>query len=158
MSGENLILQLWSKMLSTNISEMSQSFSQIFCMKIIMKESQHFMRLSLWVGCDQFCLLSNQIVGCFDHQFFWKELIDLLHFYNGDSHQGKVAPETAVLLFVGCGQVCILCNQTVGFFEHQYFQQEFSQYLKSFWMEIIIKGRWHLRLLLFGGCGQVCVL
>ena len=57
------------------------------------------LRLPLMVGCDQFFLSSNQIVGFFDHQFLWKELIDILVFLHGVSHQGKIAPE----ITSGCG-------------------------------------------------------
>ena len=43
-------------------------------------------------------LSSNQIAGFFDHQYHWKELINILDFLYGGIHQGKVASATNVLI------------------------------------------------------------
>ena len=42
-------------------------------------------------GCGLLCLSFNQIAGFFNHQCFWKKLMDLLDFLHGNNHQGKVA-------------------------------------------------------------------
>ena len=45
-------------------------------------------------------LSANQIVGFFDHQYFWKESVDILDLVHGDNHHGMVAYETATFLWV----------------------------------------------------------
>ena len=57
----------------------NQVTSQFFCKQLVIKKRQH-LRLPLLVRCDQLCLSSNQIAGVFDHQYLWKDLIDLLDF------------------------------------------------------------------------------
>ena len=47
------------------------------------------------------------------------------------------------------GQLCLLSNQIVGFFDHQYLWKESSDIL-VFCMELVIKGRQHLRLTILG--------
>ena len=42
-------------------------------------------------------LSANQIAVFFDHQYLWKESIDLLVFLHGDNHQRKIASETTTL-------------------------------------------------------------
>ena len=38
--------------------------------------------------------LSNQIAGFFDHQYLWKESINILEFLHEGSQQGKISSET----------------------------------------------------------------
>ena len=45
-------------------------------------------------------LPTNQIVGFFDHKYFWKESIDILDLLHGDNPHGMVAYETATFLWV----------------------------------------------------------
>ena len=60
------------------------------------------MKLPLFIGCGQSCVLSNQIVGFFDNQYLWKESSDLSFFLHGN-HQLKVGPETTIFwLVVAC--------------------------------------------------------
>ena len=78
----------------------------------------------------------------------------ILVFLDGDGHQGKVAPEIATCwLILAC---CVshpirlknsLISNKTG---------EVQLISLIFCMEIIIRGRYHLRLLLLVGCGQVC--
>ena len=44
--------------------------------------------------CGQLCLSSNQTTRFFDHQYLWKESIDLLDHLVKDNHQLKVVYET----------------------------------------------------------------
>ena len=46
------------------------------------------------IGCGPLCLLSNQFVGFFDHQYFGKELRDTVDLLHGDNHQCKEGSET----------------------------------------------------------------
>ena len=57
-----------------NITWRKPVTSWIFCIKIIIK------RLPLLVGCDQLCFFSNPIVGFFDHQYLWKEILCICYF------------------------------------------------------------------------------
>ena len=36
----------------------------------------------------------NEIVRCFDHQYIWKESVDILDSFYGDTHYRKVVTET----------------------------------------------------------------
>ena len=49
------------------------------CMESVIKGRYH-LRLVLLVRFGQLSISSNEIVGFFDHQFFWKEAIDILVF------------------------------------------------------------------------------
>ena len=59
MFVNNLVLQLWSKMLA-----------------------------------------ANQIAAFFNHQYFWKEPMDILDFLLGDNHQRNAASETITFCLV----------------------------------------------------------
>ena len=62
-------------------------------------------------------LSTNQIAVFCNHQYLWKDSTDLLDFLHGDSHQGKVAPETTTFwLGVAC---CLSSYQIEGFFGQQ---------------------------------------
>ena len=43
---------------------------------------------------------SNQILGFFDNQCFWKERIDISDFSHGDIYQGQVASEATTFGWV----------------------------------------------------------
>ena len=86
------------------------------------QRSQH-LRPPFLVRCGQLSLLSNQIIGLFDHQCPWRALINILDFLYGDNHQRKVASE-GLLLLVRCGQLCLLSNQSAGFFDHHHLWRE----------------------------------
>ena len=62
-------------------------------MEIVIKGKQP-LRVPLLVWCGQVYLSLNQIPGFFDHQYLWKEFIDLLNFLHGSNHRGKLASET----------------------------------------------------------------
>ena len=81
-----------------------------FCMEFIIKCRYH-LRLLLLVECGQLCHLPSQIAGFFDHQYLWKESVDILVSLHGVSHKGKVAPITCHLFGLGvvsCGHLIIL--------------------------------------------------
>lgn len=79
------------------------------------------MRLPLLVGFKQSYFSSNQIVGFFDHQYLWKESLDILVFCIEVII--KLASE-ATTFVVGCGQFCFLSSKILGFFDYQYFFKE----------------------------------
>lgn len=79
------------------------------------------MRLPLLVGFKQSYFSSNQIVGFFDHQYLWKESLDILVFCIEVII--KLASE-ATTFVVGCGQFCFLSSKILGFFDNQYFFEE----------------------------------
>ena len=86
--------------------------------------------------------MSNQIAVFFDHQYRWKEAINILDFLHEDIHQGKAASETTTFgwawpvkplvqsvcrslsLLFACGQLCFLSRQVAGFFDQQYYWKE----------------------------------
>ena len=59
---------------------------------------------------------ANQIVEFFDHEYLWKESIDILDFLI------DVIIKTGSIrgYHVGCSQLCLLSNQFSGFFDYQY--------------------------------------
>lgn len=61
------------------------------------------MRLLILVGCGQLYLPSNEIVVFVDRPYPSKELIDILFFVYGVSHQGKGPSETTTLGFMWPG-------------------------------------------------------
>ena len=77
------------------------------------------------VGCDQLCLLPNQITESLDHfdyQYLWKESIDILTFcieivIKGRQHVRLSFP-------VKWGQVGFLSNLIAQFSDHQYLWKE----------------------------------
>ena len=54
--------------------------------------------------------LSNQIAGSLDWQSLWKESFDILKFFHGDFHQGKVAYKTNTFGWVRPGMSLVLAN------------------------------------------------
>ena len=54
----------------------------------------HILENSLPQGIGQNTLFSNQIEGFCDHQYLWKECIDIFDVLHGVIQQGKVASET----------------------------------------------------------------
>ena len=84
------------------------------------------------VGCDQLSLSPNEIAGFFNHQFFWKKLIDVLVFLRGVIHQRKLVPETATFGWVWAG---LLSNQIAGFFDQKYHWKEPINIFDFFFME-----------------------
>ena len=85
------------------------------------------------VGCDQLCLLPNQITESFDHfdyQYLWKGSIDILTFcieivIKGRQHVRLSFP-------VKWGQVGFLSNLIAQFSDHQYLWNELSDILDFF--------------------------
>ena len=73
---------------------------------------------NLAVGCYQLYLSSNPKAGLFDHQYLWKESVNILDFLLGDNHQRKEASKTTT--FGQVWLVVLLSNQIPGFFGHQY--------------------------------------
>ena len=115
-----------------NISGRNQAISQIFCTERIIREKYH-LRLPFLVGFCQLYFLSNQISLFFDHQYLFKESINILVFLHGrkKSKKENVIKERKyitqikrihlrILLLVECGQLQLLSNQIAGFFDHQY--------------------------------------
>ena len=49
-------------------------------------------------------LLFNQIAGFFDHQYIWKECIDILDFLHEGIHEGKVASKPTTFGWVCPGK------------------------------------------------------
>ena len=115
--------------LITNMSGRNQSILQIFCMDIVIKNRQH-LRLPILVGCYQLYLSSNPKAGLFDHQYLWKESVNILDFLLGDNHQRKEASKTTT--FGQVWLVVLLSNQIPGFFGHQYLQKKSSNFFLDF--------------------------
>ena len=44
-------------------------------------------------------LSSNQIAGFFDHDYLWKECMDIFYFLQGNVHQGKITFETTTFIW-----------------------------------------------------------
>ena len=64
------------------------------------------------------CILSNHIGGIFIINICSKKYNNLLYCLHGDSHQGKVAPETTFFGWVYW--LYLLSNQITGFFDQKY--------------------------------------
>ena len=63
----------------------------------------------------------------FDHQYLWKESVDILIFLRGNNHQGKAESETNT-----CGHFCLLSYQITGFFDQQNLWKESIDLLDFF--------------------------
>ena len=113
------------------------------------------------VGCDQLCLLPNQITESFDHfdyQYLWKESIDILTFcieivIKGRQHVRLAFP-------VKWGQVGFLSNLSAQFSDHQYLWKESIDLLN---LLIFFAWRWSSREgsiwdYTLVGCGHTCLL
>ena len=73
--------------------------------------------LQLWLKI----LSANQITVFFDHQYLWKESIDILDFLRGNNHQGKIGSEATSFV---SGQLGLLSCQIAGSFDYQYHWKE----------------------------------
>ena len=115
------------------------------------------------VAWGHMCPSYSHISGSFDYQYLWKELIDLLNFLHGNNHQERL--HLRLPLLVGFGQLYLLSNQTAGIIDHQYLWKKLNNilhctkneeilngklhFLCSPCVELVIKGRYHLRLLIW---------
>ena len=48
-------------------------------------------------------LVTNQVVGFFNHQYLWKEAINVFDFLHKYSSQGRITSKTTVVDWVGLG-------------------------------------------------------
>ena len=139
MSGKNLVLQWRPKMLSDNALEGINLYIWFFAWRQSSKKGSFgwvwpvlsLVQLDFRNFWSSVCLEKIQ-------QFidFCREIVS-----NGRQHPGQA-------LLGGCGQLCLLSSQIVGFFDHQYLWNESSDIL-VFCMELVIKGMQHLRLTIF---------
>ena len=74
-------------------------------------------------------LSTNQIAIFFDHQYPWKESVDIIDFLRGNNHQGEIGDETSAFGWVWPVVPLFQSNQIVGFYDHQYLWKESSEIL-----------------------------
>ena len=131
----SLVFKIWVK---------SQFISQFFLHRDKYQGMQH-LRLSLLVGCGRLCLSSNQITGFFDHEFVWKELINIFVFYvwSQSSREGSISDYHFWCDLGRCVSGPI--RQQDSFINNIYHWKEPSLSL-IFCIDIVIEGRQHLRL------------
>ena len=121
-------------------------------MEVVIKRGQHLGLLLDWI-C-QWCLKSNDIAGFFDHEYLWRESIDILIFCIELAIKGR--KHLRLPLLICCGQLCLSSNQIAGFFiinipgRNQLISQIFCS-------EIIIKGRQNMALPVLVGCDHLCL-
>ena len=130
-----------------------QSVSEIFCMEIIVEDKQH-LKLPLLDWCGQFWLLSNQIAKFFDHQYqYLQKQVMSNYFLHAVSHKEMVAYETnhTWLDVASCASCPIKLHDSLVI--NITGRNQLISLI--FCMDILIKGRQHLRLPLFVGCSQV---
>ena len=114
-----------------------------FLMELVIKRMEHLW-LPLLTGCDQLCFTANRMAGSFSHQYFWKESIYILIFLYKNSHQGKTESETTFFGYV-CPSAPII-QSSCRIVQLSISLKWINQDLRLFCIQIIIKGRKHLRL------------
>ena len=132
MSGKNLVLQLWAKMLSTNqvavlfdhqyLWKESIDTFDFFCTEFVIKWSYH-LRLLLLVGCGQFCPPSCPTTSPyvqFDCRIHWlsisQERVSWCRSFSGcflDSYPRKIASETTFFGWVWPGVLLIQSDRRI---------------------------------------------
>ena len=100
--------------------------------------------------CDQLYFSSSQTAGFFDHQYLWKESINILDFL----HQKEVAPGTTTFGWVWAIVPLIQSDRSI--LSSLMSLERIKWYLSSFCKEFVIKGRSQLRQPLSVGCCQLC--
>ena len=132
MSGKNLVLQLWAKMLSTNqvavLSDHQYLWKEsidtfdFFCTEFVIKWSYH-LRLLLLVECGQFCPPScptTKPYVQFDCRIHWlsisQERVSWCRSFSGcflDSYPRKIASETTFFGWVWPGVLLIQSDRRI---------------------------------------------
>ena len=133
------------------ISRKCQLISWSFCMEI---EGRRELRLSLLIGCGQVYLTSKQIKGFLIINITGRNQRYLRFFAWRYFLQGKVASETSTYGWVW--QVVSLPIRLQDSLISNISGNNQLIFL-IFCMEMISKGRQHLRLPIFIECGQVCL-
>ena len=130
MSGKNLVLQLWAKMLSTN--QVAVLFDHQYLWKESIDTFDFFARNSsssevtiwdyyFWLGVASSAHprapppvpMSSSIAGFIDYQYLRKESLDVVVFLDGDSYPGKIASETAFFGWVWPGALLIQSDRRI---------------------------------------------
>ena len=106
-----------------------------YCKELISEEKWH-LRLPLLVKFDQLCLSSIPIAGFFDHQYLWKESINVFVFCMQIITKGRWLLRQSIL--VGLGQLYFFFNQIPGFFDHHCPWKESADIWYLFTINLII--------------------
>ena len=145
MSGENLVVKLWPKMLSTNQIAVFFDFQCLWKERISLLDFFHgdqkssFWDYYFWLSVTRCASRPVRLQDCLIINISERNWSISQIFLRGDNHQGKVASEISTFGWL-CGHLCLLSNQIAGFFNRQYLWKE-STDLLHFCIEIIIEER-----------------